>query len=268
MGSTCSSNEAINLEGRGLQQSMTGPGRAVRHNNAITTPFVTYIRQFDQIDGSRDRRTLRRPLQRHESGEIRNLIRAIGNMEGLFQMIGNSQSVGEGSSGPPPASAQAIEELPRVTMESDEHVSSFSECGICREQPTAGSIFVQMPCGHAYHSSCLNPWLRKHCTCPTCRYEITTSDPSYEPGRLERMRERDSRMSSNAHVCINEKLQSLNYGLRKDCKKSTSEDMLHASTAAFQGKSVLRKDSLESSITGTEPTSSDDERSDIFCDLG
>merc|ERR1712157_469026 len=40
---------------------------------------------------------------------------------------------------------------------------------------------------------CIEGWLVKHCTCPVCRFELETDDPSYERGRVERMRTRKPR---------------------------------------------------------------------------
>ena len=45
-------------------------------------------------------------------------------------------------------------------------------CAICFESVAASDI--QLQCNHKFHASCLQEWLPKHGTCPTCR---STSTP-------------------------------------------------------------------------------------------
>jgi len=41
--------------------------------------------------------------------------------------------------------------------------------------PFPDSQTLALPCHHAFHASCLFPWLAEHTTCPTCRFDL---DPS------------------------------------------------------------------------------------------
>jgi len=43
-------------------------------------------------------------------------------------------------------------------------------CGVCLESEVAGSIWRLLPCGHRFHTSCVDEWLyRPGGACPTCR---------------------------------------------------------------------------------------------------
>ena len=52
---------------------------------------------------------------------------------------------------------------------------------------------TRFPCGHLFHRPCIEQWIRKHCTCPICRFELETDDVAYERGRMERMKHRKQR---------------------------------------------------------------------------
>ena len=43
-------------------------------------------------------------------------------------------------------------------------------CGVCLESEVAGSVWRLLPCGHRFHTSCVDEWLyRPGGACPTCR---------------------------------------------------------------------------------------------------
>ncbi|KAG6408981.1 hypothetical protein SASPL_132009 [Salvia splendens] len=85
---------------------------------------------------------------------------------------------------PPGLTQEALSCLPVevfcVAQESDEqHVPRASrECSICLESFLGGDQLICLPCGHRYHFSCLDPWVRTCADCPYCRrsIDVTTSD--------------------------------------------------------------------------------------------
>ncbi len=82
---------------------------------------------------------------------------------------------------------------PSVSID-DLQEDSNKECTICYGDHTIGSSAVKLPCGHIYHNECLVPWLQKSASCPVCRYELQTNDPTYEKQRLARMKSRKLRV--------------------------------------------------------------------------
>lgn len=93
-----------------------------------------------------------------------------------------------GGGGPPPISDRAMRQLPNVVVTNYDLLDEANrECCICFADINLGDRLTRLPCGHLYHRPCISQWLRKHCTCPVCRYELETDDPTYERGRVERM---------------------------------------------------------------------------------
>ncbi|KAJ6675435.1 hypothetical protein OIU85_011579 [Salix viminalis] len=51
-----------------------------------------------------------------------------------------------------------------------------AQCSICLGEYQEKEVLRIMPkCGHNFHLSCIDVWLRKHSTCPVCRFSIQDS---------------------------------------------------------------------------------------------
>ncbi|KDO27316.1 hypothetical protein SPRG_07565 [Saprolegnia parasitica CBS 223.65] len=46
-------------------------------------------------------------------------------------------------------------------------------CVVCMEA-FHDELSVELPCRHAFHAHCIDPWLKLHSTCPTCRHQLPT----------------------------------------------------------------------------------------------
>ncbi len=142
--------------------------------------------------------------------DITNLIQELRTMEMLFQSLfggGGHENANRDffpamwfydpnppPGGPPPASDRAMRQLPNVVVTQNDLLDEANrECCICFCDVNLGDRLTRLPCGHLYHRPCISEWLRKHCTCPVCRYELETDDPVYERGRVERMSSRKLR---------------------------------------------------------------------------
>ena len=152
---------------------------------------------------SRGRRNLLSQEERLE--DIVALQQSLSAMEEFFQnLVGQAQiymeamdpNNAQSTAGPPPASNAAIASLIISPLTEKERCPHNKTCSICCEEYEAQECISRLPCGHFYHPSCVEKWLWKHCTCPTCRYELPTDDPDFEEGRMERMRARKLPLSS------------------------------------------------------------------------
>lgn len=72
---------------------------------------------------------------------------------------------------PPPASEEAIRKLARRKA-TQEDVDANHSCPICMEEFKVGEEINVLPCGHLYHLTCVEHWLRDNGTCPTCRERV------------------------------------------------------------------------------------------------
>ncbi|EDW80709.1 uncharacterized protein Dwil_GK11676 [Drosophila willistoni] len=81
------------------------------------------------------------------------------------------------TSGPPPLSAQRIQEIPNVQISRDE-VDKKMQCSICWDDFKLDETVRKLPCSHLYHENCIVPWLNLHSTCPICRKSLANADGS------------------------------------------------------------------------------------------
>lgn len=141
--------------------------------------------------------------------------------DNLLEQILRASMQDRGRSGTPPASEQAINNLPEVEVteklcklnEKDGSLE-YPRCTICCDDLKEKA--TMLPCGHMFNKECIGEWLHQHNQCPVCRYELPTDDAEYEVQRKlrERANSSDSQNSTastssslSAHNEINENMQ-------------------------------------------------------------
>lgn len=77
---------------------------------------------------------------------------------------------------PPGLSWEAIHSLRLEVFKDAEKcgdaMRTFPECSICLERFMEGDELIQLSCGHRFHCTCLEPWVRACGDCPYCRASI------------------------------------------------------------------------------------------------
>jgi hypothetical protein len=72
-----------------------------------------------------------------------------------------------------PAAVSLVENLKSNLVEPRQATGDCdASCVVCMEN--MNKPCVQLPCQHQFHESCIEPWLKMHSTCPTCRYQLPT----------------------------------------------------------------------------------------------
>ncbi|KAF0909748.1 hypothetical protein E2562_000077 [Oryza meyeriana var. granulata] len=75
--------------------------------------------------------------------------------------------------GTPPAKKEAVAALPTVRVH-----DAAATCPVCLDEFEAGGEAREMPCKHRFHDVCILPWLEAHSSCPVCRYQLPTDEPT------------------------------------------------------------------------------------------
>ena len=78
----------------------------------------------------------------------------------------------QGDSDPSLLFASARGNQPAATTGTLPTAARRESCVICHDQLQKGQRYTALPCGHAYHESCLASWLQRQASCPSCRAPI------------------------------------------------------------------------------------------------
>lgn len=69
--------------------------------------------------------------------------------------------------------ARTVGKLKTTTYEVSAEGAEADACTICLDDFVAGDKVKELPCGHSYHKSCIDPWLlQKSSLCPLCKQSI------------------------------------------------------------------------------------------------
>ena len=101
-----------------------------------------------------------------------------------FNFINNSQRVGNmyqeiysNLNNGNPTDMQIINELPETTIEDVSKLDQEKkDCVICLENFKNKDKAIILPCIHLFHNDCIKSWLKKHNSCPICKFEISRNN--------------------------------------------------------------------------------------------
>lgn len=74
-------------------------------------------------------------------------------------------------------------------------------CIICREEMTSAKVLA---CGHMFHARCLQSWLKRQLTCPTCRANIDVNAPARNNRAADGRNDNGPNANENANADGNE----------------------------------------------------------------
>ncbi|XP_073959861.1 E3 ubiquitin-protein ligase RNF115-like [Choristoneura fumiferana] len=98
--------------------------------------------------------------------------------EGLDAVV--TQLLGQlENAGPPPLPREQIAAIPSEAL-TPEQAAANTSCSVCWENFQIGEMVSRLQCDHIFHSTCIEPWLQLHATCPICRRSLLAEDAPSE----------------------------------------------------------------------------------------
>ncbi|CAI0470588.1 unnamed protein product [Linum tenue] len=102
-------------------------------------------------------------------------------------------------------------------------------CSICLGEYQEKEVLRIMPkCGHNFHLSCIDVWLRKQSTCPVCRFPVQQDD-SFEP-------KQDASFTSNLSMDLSE--EHSRQWLLPVADPSLTNNVSSSSSSSSRGNSI------------------------------
>ena len=129
-------------------------------NNLIPVPHNNFVNNFVNINDNDESKI--------EQDIIDQLYPDPDKMtyEQLLELEENVGSVSKG------LTKNQIKKIPKVIYNKYRFSDEDNKCVVCQYEFKNGEEVTQLPCGHLFHSDCVDTWLSKNKVCPMCHKEI------------------------------------------------------------------------------------------------
>ena len=100
-------------------------------------------------------------------------IRGFGDLLRAMHGFAAEHANGDENLAEAPLTQQQIDAMETIVAKGDENNGSRVSCSVCLSDIESGENMKKLPCGHCYHSPCIDTWLLRSRICPTCRHDST-----------------------------------------------------------------------------------------------
>ena len=100
-------------------------------------------------------------------------IRGFGDLLRAMHGFAAEHANGDENLAEAPLTQQQIDAMETIVAKGDENNGSRASCSVCLSDIESGENMKKLPCGHCYHSPCIDTWLLRSRICPTCRHDST-----------------------------------------------------------------------------------------------
>jgi len=76
-------------------------------------------------------------------------------------------------------SNETIDRIPKYRWEPTGRADAQTQCMICLSDFESGDEVRELPCGHIFHASCVDEWLRRCTDCPICKANVDRAVRQY-----------------------------------------------------------------------------------------
>jgi len=76
-------------------------------------------------------------------------------------------------------SHETIDRVPKFTWEEGGREHTQTQCMVCLSNFATGEEVRQLPCGHVFHATCIDEWLRRCTDCPICKANVDRAVRQY-----------------------------------------------------------------------------------------
>jgi len=101
----------------------------------------------------------------------------------LFGDMGGDAEQDDSPNAPPKgACEELIANLPQEQYRYEQLLpEGHASCAVCLCDFEGGEVLRRLPCGHRFHSSCVDKWLRRNKVCPLCIHDVALPPPRAPP---------------------------------------------------------------------------------------
>ncbi|VDP91457.1 unnamed protein product [Echinostoma caproni] len=133
----------------------------------------------------------------------------------------------------------------------------FPECEVCLTEYQNKDRLRHLPCGHAFHSKCIDIWFNQSSTCPKCRAGVRTGLKRLERNRARNVTANRSTVNAPVRAIRQRTAASTSVTGRRTARRNQSTSHTPIQQACRAQSTARARNQLSTSLSSSHNTSSD-----------